>query len=551
MATDNRSIVNDAEGPTGEWAGSDVGSVETAAGLYYQGSFSISAQFSNVQEYLIAVQDSGGTTLNLNLSSHIIWVLVKDNLVETVASNGMQVVLGNGSGGANPIRGYVVGGNDNPGLVLGKQWYCIRLDTSNLTGLSTVQHNGTGAPTFTAIGAIGYGALHTVSARGNVDNLWVDRITYIATGSYAFTVNGGTSGTPITFTSLANDDDTTTNGWGIFAGGVGNSFTIYAPTEFGDAGTADTYFSQSDSQIFFDGSNLGTGNWFFRVFGNSTGTNSFVLDNCVLVSLGEPAIWNFTDTNINTLNLIDTQFVDMGTISFPVSGGTLRQITGGTFINCGQIDLSTMDVTNTKFIGSSSSATGTILLDTNGQTTNQTDLSFTSGGTGHAVYITATGSYALTNWNFSGYSTANPGTNSTPASGSTDAMIYNNSGGAVTLNITGGIGGNITVRNGASATTTVQATISITFTNIVTGTEVRMYDYTGGVVGNEELGGNTDSFLESITGTSVTFSGVAQKPYLVKFIKKEYVVLRVELGTSSVDITQKITQNFDRNYSNP
>ena len=502
MAVDNRTEINDCEGPTSEFDGSDVGAVDTE--LFYEGSSSISAQFSNAQEFLIAHQNSAGTNLNLDLSDSQVWIIIKDNLVASEALNGMQVVLGDGDANNDPNQGYVIGGNDNPGLVLGKQFYCLRLDVSNRAGLTVIQHRNNGAPTFTAIGSVGYGALHAIAARGNVDNLFLDRMTFINNGSYAFTINAGTSGTPISLAALqTQDDNPSTGGWGLFGRGVGSSFTLYASMEWGTpTGTADSYFSQSDSQIYFDGQQLGTGHFIFRTIGNTTGTNSFVLNNCVLVSSGEPAIWDYTDNNMDIVDIQDTQYIDMGTIAWPVTGGTTRQVLNSSFINCGQVDFSTITATGCSIIGGRN-ANGGILLDASGNSTNQTNLTFTSDGTGHGVEITAAGTYTFTNWNFSGYSTASPGTNSTPSSGSTDAMVFNNSGGAVTINIFGGT--NVTVRNAASSTTTVVVAVTVTISGLLGNTEVSVLEnpspYSSSVAAPVTL--FDEDVLSAVTGTDI------------------------------------------------
>lgn len=73
------------------------------------------------------------------------------------------------------------------------------------------------------------------------------------------------------------------------------------------------------------------------------------------------------------------------------------------------------------------------------------DTRFVSAGTGHAVELTATGTFNVVGLTFTGYG----------ADGTTDAAIYNNSGGAVTLLLPAG-GGAPTVRNGAGASTTIE-----------------------------------------------------------------------------------------------
>lgn len=88
---------------------------------------------------------------------------------------------------------------------------------------------------------------------------------------------------------------------------------------------------------------------------------------------------------------------------------------------------------------------------------------FISGGTGHGLEITAPGTYTFTANHFTGYGSA----------GTTDAAVYNNSGGAVTLNITGG-GSTPTVRNGAGATTTINNNATLTIENLIVGSSVRV-----------------------------------------------------------------------------
>jgi hypothetical protein len=76
-----------------------------------------------------------------------------------------------------------------------------------------------------------------------------------------------------------------------------------------------------------------------------------------------------------------------------------------------------------------------------------------SASTGHAIRITSTGTYTFKGNVF----------NSFGADGTTSAAIYNDSGGAVTINVTEG-GGTPTVRNGSGASTTVNNAVTLTVT---------------------------------------------------------------------------------------
>jgi hypothetical protein len=162
-----------------------------------------------------------------------------------------------------------------------------------------------------------------------------------------------------------------------------------------------------------------------------------------------------------------------------------------------------------------------------------------TGGTGHAIEITAAGTYTFTNLTFTGYG-GTPGTNSTPSSGNSSAAIYNNSGGAVTINVSGG--GSPSVRNGAGATTTVAASITITFTGLVVGTEIRVYETTGGA----EVAGT-----ESTAGTTFNAGLQAGTSYYVRVITIGYEYFQATGLTFSATGSYPVTLRADRNYRNP
>lgn len=82
-----------------------------------------------------------------------------------------------------------------------------------------------------------------------------------------------------------------------------------------------------------------------------------------------------------------------------------------------------------------------------------------SGSTGHAIRITSPGTYSFTGNTFTGFG----------ADGTNYAAIFNDSGGAVTLNLSGGT--TPTIRNGTSATTTLvnAVTVKVTVKDVNTG----------------------------------------------------------------------------------
>ncbi len=149
---------------------------------------------------------------------------------------------------------------------------------------------------------------------------------------------------------------------------------------------------------------------------------------------------------------------------------------GANFFGCHQIDTDGAPFSNCSFSGSVASAD---LLTSN--PANISNCVFTQGDAGgHAIEITQPGTYSFVGNAFDGYG----------LDGTTDAAIYNNSGGHVVLNVSGG-GDTPTVRNGAGATTDVVSGAQVTVVGLATGSQVKVTKVSDGTVlfnGAESLG---------------------------------------------------------------
>lgn len=139
--------------------------------------------------------------------------------------------------------------------------------------------------------------------------------------------------------------------------------------------------------------------------------------------------------------------------------------------------------------------------------------SFISGGTGHAIEIldTYTGTYDFVGNTFSGY-----GANET-----TDAAVYNNSGGAVTLNITNG-GTTPTVRNGSGASTTINNSVNLTIT---------VKDEQNNNVENARVAIYKTADMTQLMNELTNASGVAQESF--NYVGDTPVIIRVRKSSST------------------
>lgn len=474
MSVDNRIVINDCEANTG-WTGDDTATVVTDAGSFYEGSSSLSTQFSDGDEHMYTTQDSVGVgTFNLDWSDSTLYMLVKDNLGEGFAAGGVQFVVGDGT---NRV-GYDVGGNDAIGLPLPTYFQAYKLDVAVVVaspGSFTTFAGSEASLNQGAATQIGYGANHLAKAVGSVDNAFMDCFRYIANGSYALTINGGSSGTPETMADVQGDD--VTNGWGMVGNPVGEQYLFFAPTEWGESSaSADHYFSASNEQWYWLGDNggghaIGAGNFPFRVVGNTTDTGSFVISNVVIVNTGTGVDFDCSDTNIDTLEIDGCTVIGLASFSAPASGGTSRFCTNTTFLGCGAITHNGASMNGCSILGS------TVAADASAVAYNETadpdgevdDMTFSRGASAHhALELGASSptNVTLRGWTTSGFNASN---------GQNDSTIFvARTSGTVTINIVGG-SGNFSYKSAGATVNVVTnpVTLTVTAADSVTGSPVQ------------------------------------------------------------------------------
>lgn len=441
MSVDLRTTLNAADAATGWTGDGTTPTVDTTAGFAYENGAAISTQHSNTDERASTTNVTGSP---VNLSDATVYGLVKDNLLQTRTNGGLQIVLGDGT----DLIGYGAGGNDDTGIQLDVFWNQYKFDTTTTAPYTNAYSGTVGGNNLAAVTEVGIGTVHLAKAQGNVDNIKIDRLCFHTNGSYGLRVNGGTIGTPETTADLAGDS--ITNGWGLVSNPTGKQYSFYAPTEFGNpTATADVYYEAIDEQWTLLGGAVGSTHFPFRLVGNATDTIDITFRNLVVVNVGTRSEWTVGDANVNTIDWDNVSFTDLGTMTFAAQSVT-KTHDSITWNNCDQVSPNGCNGTDWTFNGAFN-ANGAMLLDTAGDCNNLNGVAFVQSGTHHAIIITATGTYDFTNFTFSGFS----GTG-------TSAPVYNNSGGAVTINVTGG--DTPTVRNGAGASTTVNATVPVKVT---------------------------------------------------------------------------------------
>lgn len=327
-----------------------------------------------------------------------------------------------------------------------------------------------------------------------------------------------------------------TNDLGI-AFKFGDFYKFQVNVRLGGGTTTNASLIQNNVVVFFDNErpahNLG-----FVFANNTTGTNHFELNDTVVT-------WNdqdsadsqaqvFTDAlSADVFRLDGCNFARGGQFRLrSVISSANTYVKNTTITGCDYVDANTM-LFQDNTITAARDANGSLLIGASG-TSNITGPSFISGGAGHAMRFESTGSYTLTNFTYSGF-----GANNT-----TDAVLYNDSGGAITVTISGG---DIpTVRNGTGGTTNVVAgAVDFTVTGINSGSDVLLIDDTDErlVVAQEE---------NNTTGTFTHTHTESSRAIILRVIDLDTQIITIDgLFLNSTAQSIPIQPRTDRVYSNP
>jgi hypothetical protein len=459
--TDNRTILADAEnitdGISGSWTGSTSPVQDTDVKI--QGSASIAEQMTNSERTILW---NAGTTLDLTDNTIYIWANCGVvGLLLSKASGGFKVRF-TGPTTTNYWDAYV-GGNDNwPNAVAGG-WvqFVIDLTSARATAVTNGWTGGT-PPANSAIQHIGVAV--TTSAMTKVsDNTWVDSIWRLPPNTPGILVQGRNGGTtPWTFADMYTQLG---QGSGAFRPGPGGAWVINTPLQFGVNDTTTHAFSDTNQLVLWDNQEYAATDLYkISALGNAGGNTSVTLG--VKSGTGDAATGaqgvvfraaatgvrfavDFDDANLNSIGLYGCTFQHAGDMQFD---STAVEVISSQIIDCtsARIDNS-LQLRNA--IIDANTADGVAFMTTD----DISDIKFCTFefSDGHAIEVVSGGPSTQTSKGnkFSGYG----------STGTNDAAVYNNTAGALTINVTD-LGDGPTYRNGTSASTTVNSAVTVTIT---------------------------------------------------------------------------------------
>lgn len=502
----NYVLINDA-GTSADWTSVNVSNGDEVLGVRegttFQGAQATEEVWSST-DAITAADFSGRTVFG--------WQKSGGPASEADATGaGFAMVLGDASG-PDQIA-YDVGGSDNFGFFF-QGWSMFRLNGASLPTAFRVI-TGTEASLDTAnITTIGYGGYFPAKAVGNSFNISWDQLSYVVNTNPALLIEGGTTGARGTWQEVVTEDESTSNAWGICRLLIPGSkaYELNFGVHIGENGTADSYFDDSDFQLFINGDitssggAISAGSMDIDFIGNSTSTANVInFSNFFVQSIGAVSNWDASNTNIDELTWSDGQFVDMGTFIFQAQDAGQKTLTNLIWTNCGQVTFVGIDADNCTFNGTTN-ALGAVLWDGSSVEENQDNLTFNSDGTGHAIEISLN-TASLTTFNTDGYTVTGYETANDTATGNTVFLVDNDLDGDVDINIVNGTGTFSYERAaGYTGTVTIVQSVTLSLTGIETDSEVRIINLDNVTDFNKELTG-IEQVVGGVTAATIADGG--------------------------------------------
>ena len=559
--TSDLTTINDAETTT-DWARYGA-SGNPAAGVDFvmQGTNAIDKQVSNDDGGLVY---DNGAGITLGTGDHIlIWhFTATPGLTANTFNKGTSIViassaLGGGASLSDAVE-YHTGGSEafgaNPRVARCYVVDWTNFKTQSLTVGSPPYRTVTGTPSGNPR-IFGGGLVTTAAAR---TNLGIDVIRY-GTGAYLtageLTSEGDSSDDPCTFIGYATENDLIGNRYGLFTQITSTIFEMQGKFAIGQSNTQVatlTRFQDSQKTInIVDTPHASSDFSEFIIDDASTVCN---WTNITVSPLGTQCIGALTVTTNNpTVSLTSCNFIDFGE-SILRSNCTLTETT---FRSSSQVTQNGASINQCTF---DSTTSDVALLSTAATASSIDGCDFTGDNTSHAVNLGTVSSSTSINWNStfdaSTYAASSVASNATSTSGDSEVILVNvASGQTLTISVTGVA--SPTYRNTGPGTVLIANEVQVTISNVIEGSEVRMWNYSGGPNGGPantdvEISGGVESIAntDTLTTGSVTFNVEANLDVLVKVFKTDFNIERFVLNSGD-GTTRRVDQSRDRVFSNP
>lgn len=456
---------------------------------YYQGGGSMSLQVKTAEVGAYYTN----TAANINFTTaNSVWVakIIQTNK-DAIDGSGLQLKIGNANTAAYLYYIYPTAADYPP--VGGWQVICID------PGISQWRGTTIGSPALINVNT--YGIRSDASATAKAPNLGMDAIDVINRGTGLTLTRGDGADANGTFTSFITSDETTqTNRWGIVQtrGGI---LYVNGTLQIGNS-TVNTEFTDSNKVLVFPHHRVSNG--FCGLKFNIANTGSGITISSSVFNgrgelytnddtrpdytvTGEAGSWRVEGSTFNVFRQMNLTSVCVLSTTSLIAGQRLYQ-NGANIYSC-------------SVSGAATTNGAAFLIANNPSKILNCDFAFSSNG-GHAIEITQTGTFAFNGNFFTGFG----------ANGTGNSAIYNNSGGLVTLNVSGG--DTPTVRNSVTSSTTIQSSAILTFNGLVTGSEIKIYQHDTAVYnhvgtylgGHESVNGFVQSASVVVGGSGYTVS---------------------------------------------
>lgn len=368
---DRRTLINDADSLT-SWTGPDTLVTSPRA----EGTNSVGGAIAPGDGQTTWYYTPGAA---LDLDGHLLYIQSHTNAIQngwkesTLSDSSHMLYV---SDGTNALA-LCQAGNDRDVFKHAKTQVAFQSFVIDLDYLSTkdtageIQEISGTVASFveTSVDDIG-SAFHVESkALGGGQNCFIDIMRYDQTdtsgdstsSNSGIFIYGGGSGTEGTFAEVVTDDESNTadKAFGVMREYTAGVYGCQGILKFGTTNTAgNAYFKDTDFSLTFENRDINDDKLKIFVFGNSTNTNSFELSNGTISSAGPGVELDWDSTWINTLNINNVTFKDLGrVINFPtdtVTNSLSHAVENSTFDNVGKITVGTVDFDDNTIINSAS-----------------------------------------------------------------------------------------------------------------------------------------------------------------------------------------------------